>query len=218
MDKVRTSMKIAALVLMNLVTVTLSIELFVYSVGLLKLGQCASSYGTLSCDIYRTQDIHWLPYLVLLTAAVTALIATLMFFSRQSAMPFFLFMIVILMFCTCFDLTFQLPVRNFSRLFGSTYNLTTVVVFFSFLFMMVIVRFDTHLGWRFFGAMMQSYLMRDVAFVFYAAVQGLYAGMTSLYLMFVAFAFGAFTIHIMSIAGILRRSAELRDTEATFQQ
>jgi hypothetical protein len=33
--------------------------------------------------------------------------------------------------------------------------------------------------------------------------------MTSLYLMFVAFSFGAFTIHIMSIAGVLRRSREL---------
>jgi hypothetical protein len=201
---------------MNLVTVTLSIELFVYSAAVLKLGKCVSSYGTLACDIYRTQDIQWLPYLVLLAVAVIAFIVTWVFFSRHSAAPFFLFMIATLVFCAGFDMIFHLPVRNFSRLFSSTYNLTTVVVFFSFFFMMVIVRFDIHLGWRFFGAMMQSYLVRDVAFIFYAAVQGLYAGMTSLYLMFVAFAFGAFTIHIMSIAGILRRSAELRDAEATF--
>jgi hypothetical protein len=217
MDKARTFVKITVLVLMNLVTVTLSIELFDYATGVLKLGKCVSSYAALACDIERTQDIQWLPYLVLLAAAVAALAVTLMFLYRLSVAPFFLFMIATLVFCVSFDLIFQLPVRNFSRLFSSTYNLTTVVVvFFSFLFVMAIARFEMRLGWRFFGAMMQSYLMRDIAFVFYAAVQGLYAGMTSLYLMFVAFAFGAFTIHIMSIAGVLRRSSELRDADARF--
>ena len=187
--------------------------MFDYATEALKLGKCVSYYAILACDIYRTQDIQWSPYLVLLAVALAVLVVTSMFFRRLSAAPFFLFMTATLVFCTGFDMIFQLPVRNFSRLFSSTYNLTTVVVFFSFLFIMVIVRFEMRLGWRFFGAMMQSYLVRDIAFIFYAAVQGLYAGMTSLYLMFVAFAFGAFTIHIMSIAGILRRSAELRDTE-----
>jgi hypothetical protein len=216
MDRGRTFLKIATLVLMNLASVTLSIVVFVYIAEAMKLGKCVSSYAAFACDIERAQGFQWMPYLILLAAAVAALVVTLLFLYRLSIAPFFLFMIATLMFCVGFDMIFQLPVRNFSRLFSSTYNLTTVVVFFSFLFMMVIVRFEMRLGWRFFGAMMQSYLMRDLAFLFYAAVQGLYAGMTSLYLMFVAFAFGAFTIHIMSIAGILRRSAELRDPEAIF--
>jgi hypothetical protein len=216
MDKAGAFVKITALVLMNLATVMLSIVLFVYMAETLKLGRCVASYATFSCDLRRAPDFQWWPYLILLAAAVAALAVTLLLLFRFSTAPFFLFMIATLMFCVGFDMIFQLPVRNFSRLFSSTYNLTTVVVFFSFLFMMVIVRFEMRLGWRFFGAMIQSYVTRDVAFLFYASVQGLYAGMTALYLMFVAFAFGAFSIHIMSIAGILRRSAELRDDGATF--
>lgn len=214
MDKAGAFAKITALVLVNLAMAVLSIVPFIYMVEVLKLGNCVSSYATLSCDLVREPAFQWPPYIILLIAALAALAITLIFLFRFSTGPFFLFMIVTLLFCLVFDMTFQLPVRNFSRLFSSTFNLTTVVVFFSFLFMMAIMRFEIRLGWRFFGAMMQSYLMRDAAFVFYAAVQGLYAGMTSLYLMFVAFAFGAFTIHIMSIAGIWRRSAQLRDDGA----
>jgi len=214
MDKAGALAKITALVLVNLVTAVLSIVPFIYMVGVLKLGNCFSSYATLSCDLVREPVFQWTPYIIMLVAALAAVAVTSIFLFRFSTAPFSLFMIGTLLFCLVFDMIFQLPVRNFSRLFSGTFNLTTVVAFFSFLFMMVITRFETRLGWRFFGAMMQSYLMRDVAFLFYAAVQGLYAGMTALYLMFVAFAFGAFTIHIMSIAGIWRRSAELRDDGA----
>jgi len=183
-------------------------------IGALRLGNCVSSYATLSCDLVREPVFLWPPYIILLVAALAALAATSILLFRFSTAPFFFFMIATLLFCLVFDMILQLPVRNFSRLFSSTFNLTTVVMFFSFLFMMVITRFEIRLGWRFFAAMMQSYLMRDAAFAFYASVQGLYAGMTALYLLFVAFAFGAFTIHIMSIAGIWRRSAELRDDGA----
>jgi hypothetical protein len=211
MDKAGAIVKITALVLLNLATAVLSMVPFIYMAGVLKLGDCVSSYATLSCDLVREPVFQWPSYIVLLVAALAALAVTSIFLLRFSTAPFFLFMIATLLFCLGFDMIFQLPVRNFSRLFSSTFNLTTVVIFFSFLFMMVITRFEITLGWRFFGAMMQSYLMRDAAFLFYAAVQGRYAGMTALYLMFVAFAFGAFTIHIMSIAGIWHRSAELRD-------
>jgi len=214
MDNAGALAKITVLVLVNLATAVLSIVPFIYMIEVLKLGNCVSSYAILSCDLVREPVFQLPPYIILLVAALAALAVTSVFLLRFSTAPFFLFMIATLLFCLGFDMVFQLPVRNFSRLFSSTFNLTTVVMFFSFLFMMVITRFEITLGWRFFGAMMQSYLMRDVAFLFYAAVQGSYAGMTALYLMFVAFAFGAFTIHIMSIAGIWRRSAELRDDGA----
>lgn len=214
MDKAGALAKITALVLVNLAAAVLSIVPFIYMIGALRLGNCVSSYATLSCDLVREPVFLWPPYIILLVAALAALAATSILLFRFSTAPFFFFMIATLLFCLVFDMILQLPVRNFSRLFSSTFNLTTVVMFFSFLFMMVITRFEIRLGWRFFAAMMQSYLMRDAAFAFYASVQGLYAGMTALYLLFVAFAFGAFTIHIMSIAGIWRRSAELRDDGA----
>jgi hypothetical protein len=133
---------------------------------------------------------------------------------KYSIAPFALFMIAVLIFCVGFDLIFQLPVKNFSRLFSSTFNLTSFIFFFSFIFVIAITPVNARLLGGFFGSMMLSYLAQDVAYLFYVAIQWAYIGMTSLYLMFVAFSFGAFTIHMMSIAGILQRSGKLRADNA----
>jgi hypothetical protein len=206
--------KVVALVTANVVTAALSIALYAIAVETLGLGSCASSYVTLSCDLVREPTFQLSPHVVLLGAALTVLAVTSIFLVRLSIAPFLFLMIAALLLCLSFDTIFQLHVKNFSRLFSSTFNLTTLVMFFSFLFMMVIMRFEIRLGRRFIGAMLQSYFTRDVAFLFYAAVQGAYIGMTALYLLFIAFAFGAFTIHIMSIAGICRHSARLRNMGA----
>ncbi|MBR0778620.1 hypothetical protein JQ625_27640 [Bradyrhizobium diazoefficiens] len=206
--------RIMALVVVNLVTAALSIEPYATAVEALGLGSCVSDYVTLSCDLVREPAFQWSSHLVLLGAALAVLAVTSIGLIRLSIAPFLFLMIAALLFCLSFDMAFQLHVKNFSRLFSSTFNLTTLVMFFSFLFMMVIMRFEIRLGWRFIGAMLQSYFTRDVAFLFYAAVQGAYIGTTALYLLFIAFAFGAFTIHIMSIAGICRHSARLRNMGA----
>jgi len=210
MAEARAIVNFAALVLMNLATATASIALFVFLADVLDLAGCASSYLTVACDVPPAQAFQWSSHLALLLVAAAALVVTLTVLYRFSIAPFFLFMIGTLIFCVGFDMVFHLPVKNFPRLFSSTFNLTSFVIFFSFVFIIAITPFDARLYGRFFGAMMQSYVARDIAFLFYVAVQWLYGGMTSLYLMFVAFSFGAFTIHIMSSAGILRRSGELR--------
>ena len=55
-----------------------------------------------------------------------------------------------------------------------------------------------------------SYISRDLAFVLFLAIQPYYPGMTALYLMFTVYSFGAFTIHIMSVAGIIGASGRHR--------
>jgi hypothetical protein len=205
----------ATLILMNVAAVTASVAVFVYTADSGVLASCTSRYHLMvDCDVPRAAVFGWLPHVILLLFTVTALVFTLTALYRFSIAPFFLFMIATIIFCVGFDLLFQLPIKNFSRLFSSTFNLTTAVIFLSFVFVIVITPFNVSLYRQFLVAMMQSYLARDAAFLFYLGVQWSYAGMTSLYLMFVTFSFGAFTIHIMSIAGVLRRSRELFEKNA----
>jgi hypothetical protein len=210
MAEIRVIANFAALILMNIVTRAAGTVLFVFLADFGRLADCASSLLGITCDVPRAQAFAGSPHVVLLLAAVAAFIVSMAILYKYSIAPFALFMIAVLIFCLGFDLIFQLPVKNFSRLFSSTFNLTSFIIFFSFVFVIAITPFNARLSWRFLGSMMQSYLAQDVAFLFYVAVQWAYIGMTSLYLMFVAFSFGAFTIHMMSIAAILRRSGELR--------
>jgi hypothetical protein len=200
----------AALILMNIFALIIGAAFFDYAADALGIASCVSSKWTVDCEIPRGQVFEWWPHVNLLALAILAFGVTRTYLYRFSIAPFSLLMIVLLIFCLGFDLILQLPVKNFSRLFSSTFNLTSFIIFLSFIFIVAITPYDWRLGWRFMGGMIQSYLARDLAFLLYAAVQQEYLGMTSLYLMFVAFSFGAITIHIMSIAGILRRSGELR--------
>jgi hypothetical protein len=214
MAEIRAVANFTALILMNVATRAVGTAVFLFLAHGLDLAPCASSYLGVNCDIPRAQGFAWPPHLILLVAAAAAFVVSLTAGYRLPVAPFSLFMFAVLVFCVGFDLIFQLPVRNFSRLFSSTFNLTSFIIFFSFVFVIAITPFNARLYWRFLGAMLQSYIAQDLAFLFYIAVQWVYVGMTSLYLMFVAFSFGAFTIHIMSIAGILRRSGELRSDDA----
>jgi hypothetical protein len=204
--------KYAVPMVLNVAALVVGTALFAFLVGVLGVASCVSSLLIMVCEVPPAPAFEQWPHLSLLLTAVTAWVASRMVLYRRSIAPFFLFVIAMLIFCVGFDVIFQLPVRNFSRLLSSTFNLTSFIIFLSFSFIIAIVPYEWRLRWRFIGAMMQSYLGRDLAFLFYVVVQREYIGMTSLYLMFVAFSFGAITIHIMSIAGILRRSGELWGT------
>jgi hypothetical protein len=217
MAEARAIAHFSALVLMNIAAVVVSAALFALLADAMDLATCSSSYLTVTCDIPRAGDFQWSAHVILLLIAAASLITTVMALYRFSIAPFFMFMLATLIFCLGFDLIFHLPVKNLSRLFSSTFNLASFIIFFSFIFMIAITPFNVAVYRLFFTAMMQSYLARDLAFLFYVAIQWVYIGMTSLYLMFVAFSFGAFTIHIMSIAVILRRSGELRRDDVTPQ-
>jgi hypothetical protein len=205
----------ATLVLMNIAAATASVAVFAYTATTWGLASCTSRYYLIvDCAVPHAAFFSWLSHVILLLSTISALVYTSTALYRFSIAPFFLFMIATMIFCVGFDLVFQLPIKNFARLFGSTFNLSTAVIFLSFVFVILITPLDVRLWRQFLAAMVQSYLARDAAFLFYIGAQWSYAGMTSLYLMFVAFSFGAFTIHIMSIAGVLRRSRELFEKNA----
>jgi hypothetical protein len=205
------------LILFNALVLLLSNALFVFLPDRLGLSSCDPSVLVVKCEVERSQTFEWLPHLILFLTAAIAFVASLTVVRRFPIALFFLFMTAVLVFSAGFDLIFQLPVKNFSRLLSSTFNLTSFVLFCSFAFVIAITPPNPRLKWRFYFAIIQSYAARDLAFVFYLAVQSSYVGMTSMYLLFVIFSFGMFTIHIMSVSGILQRSAELRGQEAMYE-
>ena len=199
------------LVAISLSVLKFSIELFVWLTDVLGLADCLSNLLTLSCELPRPGLFGWPAHLAVfvLSLGIVALFTTRL--RRYSSALFFLLSAGTLGFCCVFDFVLQLPVRNFSRLFTQTFNLLSFVIFLSFLFAIVIVTPNMRLVYRTVGAMLQSYIARDLAFVLYLAVQPWYPGMTALYLMFTVYSFGAFTIHIMSVAGIIGASGLRRD-------
>jgi hypothetical protein len=211
---VRAAANFTVLILINALALLGSNALFILLPDGFGLISCDPSVFVVKCEVWRSQTFEWLPHLILFLTAVIAFITTLTIVRRLPIALFFLFMTTVLLFSVGFDLVFQLPVKNFSRLLSSTFNLTSFVLFCSFAFVIAITPSNPRLKWRFCGAIIQSYAARDMAFAFYLAVQSSYVGMTSMYLLFVMFSFGMFTIHIMSISGILQRSAALRDQGA----
>lgn len=196
----------AILVAIALAFLTLSIELFVFLAHVLDVATCSSTLLTLSCEVPKPVDFGLPAHftVLFLSLAVAALFLTRL--RGFSTAVFFLLSAGTLGFCGVFDLVMQLPVKNFSQLFTQSFNLLSFVIFLSFVFGIVIVSPDIRLVRRFAGAMLQSYLTRDLAFLLYLAVQPWYPGMTALYLLFTVYSFGAFTIHIMSLAGIIGAS------------
>ena len=194
------------LVAISSAVLMLSIELFVLLADVFDVGACSSAVLTLSCEVPRPGDFGWPAHLAVVVLSLGLATLFLTRLRGSSSALFFLLSAGTLGFCGAFDFVAQLPVKNFSKLFTQSFNLLSFVIFLSFLFAIVIVVPDMRLVRRAVAAMLQSYIARDLAFLLYLAVQPWFPGMTALYLMFTVYSFGAFTIHIMSVAGIMAAS------------
>ena len=195
---------------LNVAFVAFSVWLFAFLTDTTGISDCVSAGFSIHCEILRPDGFGWPAHLVVLLASLAALILIRTVFTSFAAVPFFALAGATLIFCSGFDLLFNLPVKNFSQLFSETFNLLSFVIFLSFSFAIAITPGDLRMFPRFLAAMLQSYVTRDLVFLFYVGIQGHYPGMTGLYLLFVVYSFGAFTIHIMSVAGVVRRSGRLR--------
>jgi len=200
----------AGVVALNIAMVALSVWLFSLLANSIGIARCTSSLFLLSCDIPRLQTFDWPANVALLSLCLICVFLFQTVLKPYSTAPFFLLAAALMIFCSVFDMIFQLPVRNFVRLFGETFNLLSLVIFLSFTFVAVIVPADVRLYPHWLWAMLQSYIARDLIFLFYIGAQWRYLGMTALYLLFLAYSFGAFSIHIMSVGRVISQGGRLR--------
>jgi hypothetical protein len=164
---------------------------------------CRADLVSVTCA-YPTDGGHdRRAYLAL--AAGLALIcgASFAFWRRTIAHPFLVTICALGLFAVCWDLAAGLPVIHGPKIINDTMNVLRFVILASFLLTFFMIRGPGTSLVRVTVAVVASFTVKLCALIAFASVQGLLMGATELFFLYVIYAFGAFTVHIMTVSGLI---------------
>ncbi|HEX2560227.1 hypothetical protein [Phenylobacterium sp.] len=164
---------------------------------------CEPTLFTLSCDYAPDGGFEHRTFAVLWASFGLALAATQIFTRRTVAYPFLITLCLLAMFALGFDTLLGRPVIHGAKIINDTMNVLSFVILASFLLTFLMARNEGLSLVRVIAAVASSYSVKVLAVVAFAALHPQLMGATELYFLYVIYAFGVFTIHIMTVSGLL---------------
>lgn len=164
---------------------------------------CEPALFTLSCDYAPDGGFSHRTYAALWASVGLVLAATQILCRKTVAYPFLVTLCVLALFALGFDTLLARPVIHGAKIINDTMNVLSFVILASFMLTFLMARNEGLSPLRVLVAVASSYSVKVVGLSAFAAVQGQLMGATELFFLYVIYAFGVFTIHIMTVSGLL---------------
>ncbi len=165
---------------------------------------CTSDLLALTCDYPRQPTGFGPSYGVLAIVAALFLIAGRAWFRSALAYPFVVTMATLTVGTLLYDVAAARPILEEARIINDTMNVLGAAMLASFMLTFAIIsRGRLALGHAAF-AMMLSFGAKIGALVGFGLFRETIMGATELLMLFVIYTFGAFTVHLMALCGMLR--------------
>jgi peptidoglycan/LPS O-acetylase OafA/YrhL len=175
--------------------------------------RCHADLFTLTC-IHTAPDA-WSPgsFAVTALAVVAALGASWLWFRDNAAYPFLALMAGVALLALCYDGLFALPILHEARIVNDTMNVLGFVIFASFFLTFATVPQSTGATMNVLTAVVVSFGVKVATMCAFWSLQAHMMGASELFVLFVLYAFGAFSIHLMTVSSLVRRIEPLAATQ-----
>ncbi|WP_265562224.1 hypothetical protein [Sphingomicrobium arenosum] len=168
---------------------------------------CAVEFLGTRCDLApdRVQPPNRHALLGLLVLGT--MIGLRLFARTRVVYPFAMIFGTLCLFTIGYDALARQPIINSVKIVNDTINILGAVIAASFALLLVILR--RH-GWPL-GALVRavvaSYAIKVASVAMFLSVMGAVHGATELFLLYIFYAFGAFSLHLMTISDFIARTA-----------
>ena len=164
---------------------------------------CVQTFLFSHCDFANDRLVATPAYLVLGAFLCTILAAVWAFGRHTVAFPFVTLIIVLCGAAILFDLVGGRPIIHAPKIINDTLNVLGVVISASFVLLLVIIRKQPYSLWHLMAAVLLSLIIKTVAAGAFLELRIGFYGATELFLLYIVYAFGAFTLHLMTVSGFV---------------
>jgi peptidoglycan/LPS O-acetylase OafA/YrhL len=164
---------------------------------------CTTDYFTLRCAYPVGSTSNWMTYPVVFISLLLTMAASHVLLRHTILHPFLMSASVLGLFAVCFDCYMQSPIINEAQIINDTMNILSFVIFASFLLSFVILRHSTVPAMAVVKAISISYVSKLVALVVFAGLKPGLTGALELFILYFIYAFGAFSVHLMTLSTLL---------------
>ncbi len=165
---------------------------------------CASDVLTLNCDYPRHAADLEPAYAALAIIAAAFLLAGRAWFRGALAYPFVMTMAGLTVGTLLYDVTVSRPIIEEARIINDTMTVLGAAMLASFILSFAIMRRGRLSLGHAAIAIVVSFGAKIAAMVGFAIFRETIMGATELLMLFVVYTFGAFTVHLMALCGMLR--------------
>lgn len=164
---------------------------------------CAPGLFSVACGFQPDGGFDPLAYAALASAVLATFVLFRLRWYDRVAYPFVATLAMILLFSLGYDVAVGAPIIHAGKIVNDTVNVLGFVIFASFLLTLFILRHGRIPLLRVAAAAATSYFVKLAAIASFIAIQPQVSGATELFLLYVAYAFGAFTVHIMTVSSLI---------------
>lgn len=160
--------------------------------------QCA-----FEADKVESMTAYWI-----LGGGIGLVMLALRLFWRDSVIyPFMMLFGILSLGAIAFDVAMVRPVINGPKITNDTINILGSVIAASFFLLLVILRHQRYPLLSVARAAAGSYFIKVLSVTFFIAVREGVHGATELFLLYIVYAFGAFSLHLMTVCGFIAKTA-----------
>jgi hypothetical protein len=125
------------------------------------------------------------------------------FMRRSSAYPFLALTIILCSSAVLWDCIFLRPIIHGPKIINDTLNILGAVIAASFVLVLALVRDRLYSLRRLAIAVAASFGVKTLSSLAYVALSSTLFGVTELFLLYVIYSFGSFTVHLMTLCGFV---------------
>jgi len=198
-SQLRTSMALAIIFGIYAASAALTVGLVSSLYGF----SCAQSFFTVNCAFPPDSAQVGPNYAVLaLFLLVVSLVAVLKW-RRAAAYPFFMLSAALCGAALLWDLVAQQPVIHGPKITNDTINILRAVIAASFVLLIILCRGQSYTLSRLSASVATSYALTGLSVIGFVELSESVFGVTELFLLYVMYAFGSFSLHLMTVCGFV---------------
>ncbi len=161
---------------------------------------CAQSYFNLQCA-FPPDSAHVGPaYPVLALLLLLFAIAAWLFGRKRSAYPFLMFSVALCGAALLWDMLVLKPIIFGPKIINDTINILRAVIAASFVLLLVLCRAEQYSLRKLVTAVVSSYGLTALSVTAFVELSQSVFGVTELFLLYVIYAFGSFSLHLMTVS------------------
>jgi hypothetical protein len=166
---------------------------------------CVQTFLTSQCNFRSDEVVSPSRLIVLATFVLSGMSAIFIWGRRTVAYPFLMLLGSLCLAALMLDFVSGRPVIHASKIINDTLNILAAVIASSFILLLVIIRKQPYSMAALLCAVVISFAIKTMSATAFLEVRGGVFGVTELFLLYIVYAFGAFTLHLMTVSGFVGR-------------
>jgi hypothetical protein len=167
---------------------------------------CLSHGLQLACDLPPDGALSQPTYALSALALATAWLASTLWLRNRPAQPFIGLFAALGLAAIAYDAAVGRPLVTGERLINDTFDVLRFLIFASFALLVLIARRWILSSWSVAVAAAASFTAATVSMIVFYLVRPGLIGAFELYVLYIAYAFGGFTLHLMTLSRLVARA------------